>query len=164
MGEFASPALYTLGHASGSNNAIRDGSNALNTETPNGGNYSVNGEGVPKPEKKRRKKGWKGWAMVVEDDQGNVLEINDGPAPDPLPSSRRARTGRAGTMAHVPPEPDIPVVKSEFGGGARQVVHANIVLLDDKSPTPHTDRQRSRGSAPPSFPVVASPRKHGGCE
>ena len=37
-------------------------------DTPTGGEV--------KP-KKRKKKGWKGWALVIEDDDGNVLEVRD---------------------------------------------------------------------------------------
>jgi hypothetical protein len=39
-------------------------------------------------EKKRKKKGWKGWALVIEDAEGNIIEVNDGPKPEPLPPRR----------------------------------------------------------------------------
>jgi hypothetical protein len=58
-----------------------------------------------KPEKKRKKKGWKGWALVIEDEQGNVLEINDGPAPAPL--VRREKKS-------APVEEQKAVVKSKY--------------------------------------------------
>jgi len=167
MGEFASPTPYTNGHASGSNGLDRSGSHGINLDTPNGDihtAYSVNGDGLPKPEKKRKKKGWKGWALVIEDDLGNVLEINDGPAPDPLPSSRRARTGRDSTTATVPPVPDIPVVKSECDLGRGEKL-CSYLFSESKSPTPHFDGHRARGSTPPSFPIIpSSPKKNGGCE
>ena len=46
-------------------------------------------ESIPDPTKKRKKKGWKGWALVIEDEQGNIIEVNDGPKQDgPLPPRR----------------------------------------------------------------------------
>lgn len=117
-GEFASttPHTHTNGNASGSNGVMRDGLNVMQETKPITNNLNRNGEGSVKPEKKRKKKGWKGWAMVIEDDHGNILEVNDGPEPDPLPSSRRAKAVANSVIAPVPPvaEAAAPVVKSEF--------------------------------------------------
>lgn len=119
-GEFASPPppittpMHVNGHASGS----RDGSSSITVDPhprPGPSNGVYNPE-PPKPEKKRKKKGWKGWALVVEDDHGNILEINDGPEPDPLPS-RRGRVGRevvTAPVASVEPIPPPVVFTSEF--------------------------------------------------
>jgi hypothetical protein len=122
-GEFASPipTLHTNGQASGSNGNHHNGLNGVHVDPNVGSSANGNGEGSGggsvKPEKKRKKKGWKGWVVVVEDDAGNILEENDGPEPDPLPSSR-TRGGRNSTGAPVPPKEETPVVKSEFHSGA----------------------------------------------
>lgn len=37
----------------------------------------------PKKAKPKKKKGWKGWALVLEDEEGNVIEVRDrGESPD----------------------------------------------------------------------------------
>jgi hypothetical protein len=96
-GEFASPPiqLQMNGHASGSGSGSGYNHNTIDPQLqPQAGSSTE----PQKPEKKRKKKGWKGWALVVEDDKGNILEINDGPEPDPLPS-RRGRIGREMVIA-----------------------------------------------------------------
>lgn len=45
------------------------------SEVMSGAESSV-GAGGEKP-KKGKKKGWKGWALVVEDEEGNVIEVRD---------------------------------------------------------------------------------------
>jgi hypothetical protein len=135
-GEFASPipipTLHTNGQASGSgsNGNHHIGSNGVHIDQQMGSSANGNREasGSAKPEKKRKKKGWKGWVVVVEDDAGNILEENDGPPPDPLPSSR-TRNGRNSTGAPVPPKPEQPVVKSEFHHGAWRELYANMFLI-----------------------------------
>jgi len=42
------------------------------------------GQGGLVKKKKTAKKGWKGWALVVEDEQGNVIEIKDPEPVDPV--------------------------------------------------------------------------------
>ena len=126
-GEFASPipipipTLHTNGQASGSgsNGNHHIGTNGVHVNMGNNANGIREASGSVKPEKKRKKKGWKGWVVVVEDDAGNILEENDGPEPDPLPSSR-TRNGRNSTGAPVPTKTEQPVVKSEFHHGARR--------------------------------------------
>jgi len=133
-GEFASPipTLHNNGLASGSgsNGNHHDGLNGADANTNMERNANGNGEGSgsAKPEKKRKKKGWKGWIVVVEDDAGNILEENDGPPPDPLPSSR-TRGGRNSTAAPVAPKIETSVVKGEFHHGARHGNHANMFLF-----------------------------------
>jgi hypothetical protein len=110
---FASPTPRNLNTSLGNDN---------NGEGSSGGNVDNGSEAGPSSAvpnsavigetgKKRRKKGWKGWALVIEDDNGNVLEINDGPEPDPI-RPRRGRVGRASNSAQV--EETKPEVISEF--------------------------------------------------
>lgn len=174
-GEFASPpppittTMHVNGHASGS----RDGSSSITVDPhpqPGPSNGVYNPE-PPKPEKKRKKKGWKGWALVVEDDHGNILEINDGPEPDPLPS-RRGRLGRevvTAPVVSVEPIPPPVVIASEFHPTPRAAFAWREIMLthfflETKSPSPHIDGQTTRGSAPPAMGIATSPKKSGGCE
>jgi hypothetical protein len=43
-------------------------------DVPRGAINSVEGAPAEKPKRKPKKKGWKGWAMVYYDDDGNVIE------------------------------------------------------------------------------------------
>jgi hypothetical protein len=112
------------------------------TATPNGN------APTDKPEKKRKKKGWKGWAMVIEDAQGNVLEINDGPPPAPLPSRRDKIKQEEESVLQDTPE---PVVNSEFSN--RTFIFTRsfddiFMLVDVKSPTPYIARYETNGASP----------------
>jgi hypothetical protein len=49
--------------------------------------------------------------------------------------------------------------------GRGEEIYADMFfVLDDERPTPHTDGQMLRGSAPPMLPTPTSPKKTGGCE
>lgn len=78
---------------------VMNGGNGNDTRS---GNESTPGPSTAGGEKKRKKKGWKGWAMVIEDEQGNVIEVNDGPDPGPLPP-RRARAVPAPVKTRTSP-------------------------------------------------------------
>lgn len=70
-----------------------------------------------KPKKKKRK-GWKGWAMVVEDEDGNVLEIRDGPEVDA--EAKEAALDEAEVEAEGEPGTDskVEVLDGQESGGA----------------------------------------------
>jgi hypothetical protein len=167
-GEFASPPtqLQLNGHASGSGSG--NGYNHMNGDPQLQAQAGSSTE-PQKPEKKRKKKGWKGWALVVEDDKGNILEINDGPEPDPLPS-RRGRIGREVVNAtangsELPiPTPAVDTSELPRTAVAWQEMMLTYLLVEAKSPSPYIDGQTPRGSAPPVLDVAASPEKTGGCE
>lgn len=53
-----------------------------------GGESTVGGD---RPEtKKKKKKGWKGWALVVEDEDGNLIDVKEDKA---LPANAVELTG-----------------------------------------------------------------------
>ena len=61
---------------------------------PSGGESLGGVVGGPMRLRKRKKKGWKGWAVVVEDEEGNVIEVRDrGESPPKVaePSSEPSR-------------------------------------------------------------------------
>lgn len=103
-------SVHANGHAgNGIGEASRSGSSSAPRREPSSSvnmDAEVNGssESIQDPtrngEKKRKKKGWKGWALVIEDEQGNIIEVNDGPKPEPLPPKRPRTTAR-------PPGPQI---------------------------------------------------------
>jgi hypothetical protein len=59
-------------------------------------NGNGNGTSADAKPKKKKRKGWKGWAMVVEDEDGNVLEIRDGPEVEADADKNRVGTQPAG--------------------------------------------------------------------
>jgi len=65
-------------HVNGTS-ALRGNSSAV---VAVGDHANINGSEViqsgAKRKKKERKKGWKGWALVFEDDQGNLIDEKDG--------------------------------------------------------------------------------------
>jgi hypothetical protein len=68
-------------------------------DVPSGALNAVEGAPAEKPKRKPKKKGWKGWAMVYYDDNGNVIEerLRDETPPDErsmtslLPETRSSR-------------------------------------------------------------------------
>jgi hypothetical protein len=68
-------------------------------DVPSGALNAVEGAPAEKPKRKPKKKGWKGWAMVYYDDDGNVIEerLRDETPPDErsmtslLPETRSSR-------------------------------------------------------------------------
>ena len=66
------------------------------------------------PSKKRKKRGWKGWALVVEDAEGNVLEVRE--------------RGESPPMGHTGQVVDIPERSTFFKRGEGS---AGLPILDD---------------------------------
>ena len=61
------------------------------------GGGSLGGSG--ERQKKKRKKGWKGWALVVEDEAGNVLEVRDrGDSPERVMANGAGGGGLGGGL------------------------------------------------------------------
>ena len=78
----SSPINTHLNGDSGLVNKSEEPSVIHNSEVDSG--ICSNAVGGDKPQaqaqqaKGKKKKGWKGWALVVEDDAGNVIEVKDG--------------------------------------------------------------------------------------
>lgn len=53
------------------------------TPGPSTGPALANGE-----KRRKKKRGWKGWALVMEDEQGNLVDVPDDPESEPLPPKR----------------------------------------------------------------------------
>ena len=64
------------------------------------------GVGVGGKKKQRPKKGWKGWALLVEDEEGNVIEERKGgrspPRPGEQPSGERPSVSPAMSLPNLP--------------------------------------------------------------
>lgn len=89
-----------IGEASGSGSGSaprREPTSSVNMDADANGSSESIQDPTKNGEKKRKKKGWKGWALVIEDEQGNIIEVNDGPKPEPLPP-KRARTRPPGPI------------------------------------------------------------------
>lgn len=81
-------------HAASSSSSVRNGSSGSVSAELRGGSATP-AEVKAKPKKK--KKGWKGWALVIEDDDGNVLEVRDrGESPDKEEEGEVIQAGSVG--------------------------------------------------------------------